>query len=559
MEKFWTQFYPAGVPAEIEPSSYKSLIDYFDAKLALHANQVFSTNVGVSVTYAQVDAYARAFSAWLQSQNIPKDTSIAMMMPNVQQYLPVLIGIIRAGYSLTTVNPLYTTRELKHQMNDTQSQVIVILENFCPTLAEVIDETPIKTVVVAKVGDLLGEIKGFGINLLLKHVKKAIPDCHFSNRYQVIDYKTVLANGKRLTYTPVTAHIDDVVFLQYTGGTTGVAKGLMISHGNILTATQQFGHWFSPGYRKIPQHIQPNVILALPLYHIFAFIVSMLAIEYGQALTLITNPRDVNGFIKTLKAKPFHVFPGVNTLFQALLNDPEFAKVDCSQLTISIAGGMATTPHTAQQWLRTTGCPLIEAWGMSETLAAGTANVVTNPIFTGNIGLPLPSIEISIRDDVGSEVGIGETGEICIKGGNVIKGYRNLDNSKYFTPDGYLITGDVGFIDDKGQVKLLDRKKDMLIISGFNVYPTEIEAILLEHEMVAECAVIGVADDKQGEAIKAFIVKADPSLTAEMLKEFSQKHLTGYKRPRQYEFIDQLPKTAVGKIQKNLLREQTTA
>lgn len=554
MENFWTQFYDPATAAQIPPLTYQSLTAFFDDRLTTFASREFTNNMEKSITYHQVDKVASLISRWLQGQSLSSNASVAIMLPNVQAYLPVMIGTIRSGYVLTPINPLHTARDLEFQLIDANTEVIFILENFAHTLQKVIDKTPVKKVVIITLGDLLG-LKGKIVNLAVKYVKKLVEPYQIDKKYQPLRLSQVLKAGQNLPYQKPTKSLDDTAFIQYTGGTTGRPKGILLTHRNILTAVEQYYQWFLPVLNQ-----QKNVeqvfhsILALPLYHIFAFIFSMLGMKSGMRMTLVTNPKDIDDFIKILAARPFHILPGVNTLFQALINHPDFNNVDTRQLKLSIAGGMAATPTTAKTWLEMTGCPMIEGWGMSETIGAGTCNPLTNHQYSGDIGIPLPSIDIKICDDDGNEVALGEVGEVCIKGDNVTKGYHNIDNHDYFLADGSLKTGDVGMMLQNGHIKLLDRKKDMLIVSGFNVYPTEIEAILLTHPKVQECAVIGIDDAMQGQSVKAYIVKADDSLTVDELKTFSHEQLTGYKRPRHYAFIEQLPKTAVGKIQKTELR-----
>jgi len=559
MEKFWTDHYPEGVIKDVNFDEFSSLIHLFDQTTSQYADREFCSNMGVTYTYAQIDALARKISAWLQSKGLSKGDTVALMMPNVNQYMPVIIGIIRAGYVVTSINPMYTARELKHQLVDTQASIIFILEPFCTVLEKIVDDTSVSTIVVTKIGDMLGTAKGAIVNLMAKHVKKAIPNYNLksNSKYKVVDFKSVLSEGKSLSYTRPIQQLDDLAFIQYTGGTTGVAKGVLLTHRNVISGAMQFDSWLMPTYDKIPQGTIVNTIIALPMYHFYAFMVVMLGIRAGHHFTFITNPRDIDGFIKTLAARPFHILPAVNTLYQALLMHPDIEKLDFSNLILSLSGGMAATPATSQKWIDLTGTALVQGWGMTETVAVGTLNpVVAKGDFTGKVGMPLPGVDISIRDDDGKEVGIGEVGEICIKGHNVTKGYHNIDNSSYFTSDGYLKTGDVGAIEADGYITLYDRKKDMLIVSGFNVFPNEVEGVVGMHPKVAECAVVGVDDPKRGQAVKAFVVKSDPSLTEEELSEFCKDNLTGYKRPRHIEFCDELPKSTVGKILRNELREK---
>lgn len=556
MNKFWTEFYPESVAKDILYLD-QSLNDYFDATLTEFANEKFMTNMGVSYTYKQVDDMSTAIAAWIQSLGLPKGSTVGVMMPNVNQYLPTIIGALRAGMVLTLINPLYTPRELKHQLNDSDAKLLFILEPFCTTLEPIIDKTPVETVVVSAIGDMLGTAKGTLVNFAAKYVKKAVPKYDLSrcSKCKVISFKNVLKKGPSLKYTRPNIEPDDLAMIQYTGGTTGVAKGILISHHNVVYGTQQYNEWFQPLNYDRDKDGQLTAVIALPLYHIFAFIISLLGFRSGQHFLLVTNPRDIDAFVKLLKKEQFHLLPAVNTLFQALLNHKDFKTIDFSNLKLSLAGGMAATPEMARRWLAATGLPIIEGWGMSETLGVGTANPLTNTEFNGTIGMPVPGIDIKIFDDEENELGINQEGEIGIKGMNVIKGYHNLDNSKFFTKDGFLKTGDVGILDEKGYVKLLDRKKDMLIVSGFNVYPNEIESVIEMHPKVKECSVVGIDDELQGQSVKLFVVSDDKSLTKEELMTFSKKNLAGYKRPREIEFIDELPKSTVGKILRHKLRK----
>lgn len=556
MNKFWTEKYPEGVAKDL-PYTDQSLNDFFDELLVKFASRKFMTNMGVSYTYQQVDQIATSIAAWIQSLGLPVGSSVGVMMPNVNQYLPIVIGTLRAGMVLTLINPLYTSRELKHQLNDADAKLLFILEPFCHSLEPIIDKTPVETIVVSAIGDMLGTAKGTVVNLAAKYVKKAVPKYNLSGcaNCTEVSFKTVLKKGAQLRYTRPEVKSDDLAMIQYTGGTTGVAKGILISHHNVVYGTKQYSEWFKP-LKYTDNDGQLTSVIALPMYHIFAFIISLLGLRTGQHLLLVTNPRDIDAFVKLLAKEDFHLLPAVNTLFQALLNHPKFKDLDFSNLKLSLAGGMAATPEMARKWLDATGVTIIEGWGMSETLGVGTANPLTNTNFTGTIGMPVPGVEIVILDDDENKLEIGEVGEIGIKGMNVIKGYHNLDNSKFFTHDGYLKTGDVGSIDAEGYVKLLDRKKDMIIVSGFNVYPNEIEGVVEMHPKVRECSVVGVDDEQQGQAVKLYVVTDDKSLKKEELIEFCKKNLSGYKCPRHVEFIDELPKSTVGKILRHELRKQ---
>lgn len=556
MDKFWTQGYPAGVNAYID-RPHSTVLDIFDDKLQAFADRQFTSNMGVSYSYAQIDSMSLQIAAWIQNLGLAKGSVIAIMMPNVHQYLPIVIGVIRAGMVTTLINPLYSPRELKHQLIDSDAKAIFILEPFCNTLETIIDETLIRTVVVSKIGDMLGAAKGMAIDIAAKYLKKAVPSYQLTSNasYSVISYKALLKQAKILPYTRPDISPDDLLMLQYTGGTTGVAKGILINNKNVVTATYQYVEWFKPVYAGMADNVQMNTIIALPLYHIYAFICSIVGLTVGQHLTLVTNPRDLDSFIKILAKRPFHLLPGVNTLFQAFVSHSDFRKLDFSECKLTVVGGMAATPETAKRWLEITGLPILEGWGMSETLGVGTANPFDGTEYTGNVGLPLPGVDISIRNDEDEVLGLNEVGEMCIKGDNVITTYHNIDNAKFFTADGYLKTGDIASMNEQGSIKIYDRKKDMIIVSGFNVYPNEVENVIETHPKVAECSVVGIADKSQGQSVKAYIVKADENLMAEDIKMLCKENLAGYKCPRHIEFIDELPKSTVGKILRHELRK----
>ena len=556
MDKFWTQGYPAGVNAYID-RPHSTVLDIFDDKLQAFADRQFTSNMGVSYSYAQIDSMSLQIAAWIQNLGLAKGSVIAIMMPNVHQYLPIVIGVIRAGMVTTLINPLYSPRELKHQLIDSDAKAIFILEPFCNTLEKIVDETLIRTVVVSKIGDMLGAAKGMVIDIAAKYLKKAVPSYQLTSNasYSVISYKALLKQAKILPYTRPDISPDDLLMLQYTGGTTGVAKGILINNKNVVTATYQYVEWFKPVYAGMADNVQMNTIIALPLYHIYAFICSIVGLTVGQHLTLVTNPRDIDSFIKILAKRPFHLLPGVNTLFQAFVNHPDFRKLDFSECKLTVVGGMAATPETAKRWLEITGLPILEGWGMSETLGVGTANPFDGTEYTGNVGLPLPGVDISIRNDEDEVLGLNEVGEMCIKGDNVITTYHNIDNAKFFTADGFLKTGDIASMNEQGSIKIYDRKKDMIIVSGFNVYPNEVENVIETHPKVAECSVVGIADKSQGQSVKAYIVKADENLMAEDIKMLCKENLAGYKCPRHIEFIDELPKSTVGKILRHELRK----
>ena len=481
------------------------------------------------------------------------------MMPNIPQYPVAVAAVLRAGFVVVNVNPLYTARELEHQLKDSGATAIVILENFAHTLAEVIDHTAVKHVVMASMGDLLGFWFGKWITFAVRHLAKMVPayDLPLSNGRKVVTFKKALSLGEHKSLAPSQATLDSIAFLQYTGGTTGLSKGAVLTHRNIVAATLQAEAWFTPALSKVGDLSKANSIAALPLYHIFALTLCLLAIRQGSSLTLIPNPRDIPKFIAELKKRPFHMLPAVNTLFNALLQNPQFKTLDFSHLCVSQAGGMAASEGTAKQWQKVTGSTMIEGWGMSETCAIGTNNPVISTTFSGNIGLPLPGIDIAIKDDEGNSLPQGESGEICIRGPNVMVGYYNQpeENAKAFTPDGFMRTGDIGIMDPQGYTRIIDRKKDMILVSGFNVFPNELEQVISLCPGVVECAAIGVPDEKQGEAIKVFIIKSDPALTEDEVANYCHQNLTGYKRPKYIEFRDELPKSNVGKILRRELRK----
>lgn len=558
MEKIWLKSYPPGVPEDINPEIYQSVTQMLEESFKKHATSPFSVCMDRWMTYKEVDDLSAALGAWLQSQGLELGARVAIMLPNLPQFSVTMAAILRAGYTCVNVNPLYTPRELEHQLRDSGATTIVILENFATTLTQVIKNTPIKRVVLAKMGDLLGALYGKWITFAVRNLKKIVPAYTFSltDGLQVTPFNQAIAAGKRLTLKPAKSTLDSIAFLQYTGGTTGLSKGAVLTHRNIVAAVLQGEAWFTPAMDRVGDVRKINSIAALPLYHIFALNLSLLSIRWGAHMTLVPNPRDITGFVKILKKRAFHMLPAVNTLFNALLQHPDFKTIDFSTLYVSQAGGMAASEGTAKSWLAVTGCPMIEGWGMSETVAMGTNNPVNSKDFTGTIGLPLPAILIAIKDEAGNDVSQGESGEICIKGPNVMTGYYNQpqENKNAFTSDGYMKTGDVGIMDDRGYTKIIDRLKDMIIVSGFNVYPNELENTVSLCPGVLECAVIGVPDEKAGEAIKLFIIKKDANLSEEDIKAFCRQNLTGYKMPKYIAFRDELPKTNVGKILRRELR-----
>ncbi len=559
MEKIWLKSYPPGVPHDVKPEQYRSVAHLLEESFRKHAKSPFSVCMDQWMTYGELERRSAALGAYLQSLGLEPGARVAIMLPNIPQFGVTMAAVLRAGYTCVNVNPLYTARELEHQLKDSGATAIVILENFAHTLAEVVDHTAVKHVVMASMGDLLGFWFGKWITFAVRHLAKMVPayDLPLSNGRKVVTFKKALSLGEHKSLAPSQATLDSIAFLQYTGGTTGLSKGAVLTHRNIVAATLQAEAWFTPALSKVGDLSKANSIAALPLYHIFALTLCLLAIRQGSSLTLIPNPRDIPKFIAELKKRPFHMLPAVNTLFNALLQNPQFKTLDFSHLCVSQAGGMAASEGTAKQWQKVTGSTMIEGWGMSETCAIGTNNPVISTTFSGNIGLPLPGIDIAIKDDEGNSLPQGESGEICIRGPNVMVGYYNQpeENAKAFTPDGFMRTGDIGIMDPQGYTRIIDRKKDMILVSGFNVFPNELEQVISLCPGVVECAAIGVPDEKQGEAIKVFIIKNDPALTEDEVANYCHQNLTGYKRPKYIEFRDELPKSNVGKILRRELRK----
>jgi long-chain acyl-CoA synthetase len=558
MDKYWLKSYPAGVPHEVHPEQYRSLTQLLEESFKKNASRPFSVCMERWMTYGELDALSAALGAWLQGQGLEPGARVAIMLPNIPQFAVTMAAVLRAGYTCVNVNPLYTARELEHQLKDSGATAIVILENFARTLEEAIERTPVKHVVVASMGDLLGFWFGNWITFAVRHLAKMVPayKLPLSDGRKVTPFNRAIAEGTKMALKPTPQTLDSLAFLQYTGGTTGRSKGAELTQRNIVAAILQAEAWFTPALKRIGDVSKSNTVAALPLYHIFALTVCLLAIRWGSYLTLIPNPRDFGKFIEVLKKRPFHLFPAVNTLFNALLQHPQFKSIDFSQLCLSQAGGMAASEGTARNWQQTTGCAMVEGWGMSETCAIGTNNVVVSKDFTGTIGLPLPGIEIAIKDDDGNSLPFGQPGEICIKGPNVMRGYyrQPVETEQAFTRDGFLRTGDIGIMDERGYSKIVDRKKDMILVSGFNVFPNELENVISLCPGVVECAAIGVPDEKQGEAIKVFVVKSDPTLSEEDVAQYCRQNFTGYKVPKYVEFRDDLPKTNVGKILRRELR-----
>jgi acyl-CoA synthetase (AMP-forming)/AMP-acid ligase II len=558
MEKIWLKSYPPGVPHDVQPEQYRSVAHLLEESFRKHASSPFSVCMDQWMSYGELERLSAALGAYLQGLGLEPGARVAIMLPNVPQFGVTMAAVLRAGYTCVNVNPLYTARELEHQLKDSGATAIVILENFAHTLSEIVDHTAVQHVVMASMGDLLGTFYGRWITFAVRHLAKMVPayELPLSHGRKVVSFKKALALGERRTLAPSQATLDSIAFLQYTGGTTGLSKGAVLTHRCIVAATLQAEAWFTPALAKVGDLSRANSIAALPLYHIFALTLCLLAIRQGSSLTLIPNPRDIPKFVEVLKKRPFHMLPAVNTLFNALLQHPQFKSIDFSHLCVSQAGGMAASEGTARHWQKVTGSTMIEGWGMSETCAIGTNNPVTNTEFSGSIGLPLPGIDIAIKDDAGNSLALGESGEICIRGPNVMTGYYNqpAENAPAFTADGFMRTGDIGIMDAQGYTRIIDRKKDMILVSGFNVFPNELEQVISLCPGVVECAAIGIPDEKQGEAIKVFIIKNDPALTEDEVANFCHANLTGYKRPKYIEFRDELPKSNVGKILRRELR-----
>jgi long-chain acyl-CoA synthetase len=556
MHKVWLKHYPTGVPATINPDEHASLAEMIEGSFLRFKDQHAYESMECRITFAELDAQSRAFGAWLKNvAKLSKGDRVAIMLPNVLQYPVALMGILRAGLTAVNVNPLYTARELQHQLHDSGAKVIVILENFAHVLEQVIEHTEVEHVVTTGVGDLLSFPKSAIVNLVLRHVRKQVPAYSLPH---AVSFKSVLRSGKYLHFQPEKVGHDDIAFLQYTGGTTGVAKGAMLTHRNMVANVLQSAAWLSPR-SEVGSSV---VIAALPLYHIFSLTANCLTfMKLGGMNVLIANPRDFPGFVKTLSQHRFTCFSGVNTLFNALLNTPGFDKIDFSALKISLGGGMAVQKAVADQWKKVTGNVLTQAWGLTETSPAACINPFDIPEFNGSIGLPIPSTEVTSRDEAGNDLGLNQTGEICVRGPQVMRGYWNRpdETEKVMLPDGWLRTGDIGYIDDKGFVFLQDRKKDMILVSGFNVYPNEVEEVAVTHPGVLEVAAVAQADERSGEVVALFVVKKDPTLTAEQVLEHCRKELTGYKVPKHVYFKNDLPKTNVGKILRRALRDELTA
>ncbi len=553
----WLAAYPQGVPADIDPSQYPSLVALMEEAFQRYGTRVAYTFMGKEVTFEQTDALSRAMGAYLQGLGLAKGDRVAIMMPNVPQYPVTVAAVLRAGLVVVNINPLYTPRELEHQLKDSGAKAIVIMENFAHTLEQCIGSTALQHVVLSAMGDQLGTIKGALVNFVVRSVKKMVPAFSLP---KAVRFNQALALGARATLHKPDLQPDDIALLQYTGGTTGVSKGAVLLHRNVIANVLQSEAWNDPVMQQVPKGEQPTSICALPLYHIFAFTVNMmLSMRTGGKTILIPNPRDLPAVLKDLSKQRFHSFPAVNTLFNGLANHPDFNTVDWSHLKVSVGGGMAVQSAVAKLWLEKTGCPICEGYGLSETSPTASCNPVTSREFTGSIGVPLPSTFMKLLDDEGHEVTqLGQPGEIAIKGPQVMAGYwqRPDETARTMTEDGYFKTGDIGTVDARGFFKIVDRKKDMVLVSGFNVYPNEVEEVVAGMPGVLECAVVGVPDEKMGEAVKLVIVKKSPDLTEQQVRDYCKKNLTGYKQPKVIEFRTELPKTPVGKILRRELRDK---
>ncbi|KXG84767.1 long-chain fatty acid--CoA ligase [Agrobacterium bohemicum] len=556
VQRPWLASYPQGVPAELPDLGYSSLAELLEKSCSLYADRKAFSSMGKSLTYRQLEEQTRKVGAWLQQIGLVKGDRVAVMMPNILQNPVATYAILRAGLTVVNVNPLYTPRELAHQLKDSGAKALFVLENFANVVQQTLPHTDVKHVVVATMGDLLG-LKGHIVNLVVRKVKKMVPAYSLP---QAVSFKDVLKQSRDLQLKPMQIGREDIAFLQYTGGTTGISKGAILTHANLLANKQQISLWMDAAFlnKKRPEVL--NFVCALPLYHIFALTVnSLMGIALGGHNLLIANPRDIPGFVKELSGYTPHVFPAINTLFNALLNNEDFRKLDLSSLVLVMGGGMSVQRPVAERWASVTGTHICEGYGLSETSPVATVNPLGRSDFSGTIGLPVPSTDIEIRDDDGNSLPLGEVGEICIRGPQVMPGYwqRPDETAKVMTPDGFFRSGDMGLMDEAGYTKIVDRKKDMILVSGFNVYPNEIEEVAAGHPGVQECAAVGVADEHSGEAVKLYVVKKDPALTAEDLKAFCAISLTNYKRPKHIEFIAELPKTNVGKILRRELRKPT--
>jgi long-chain acyl-CoA synthetase len=553
----WLKSYPEGVPADIDPTQYSSLVGLLEESFSKYADRTAYSFMGKEMSFAQADQESLGLAAYLQSLGLSKGDRVAVMMPNVPQYPVAVAAILRAGLVVVNVNPLYTARELEHQLKDSGAKAIVIIENFAATLEKCIAQTPVQHVILAAMGDRLGLLKGGLVNYVVRNVKKMVPAFRLP---QAVRFNDALSKGRQQAFRKPELTANDIAVLQYTGGTTGVSKGAVLLHSNVIANVLQSEAWNAPVMKRIPAGEQPTSVCALPLYHIFAFTVNMmLGLRMGGKTILIPNPRDLPAVLKELSKHTFHSFPAVNTLFNGLANHPDFNTVNWSNLKVSLGGGTAVTPNVAKLWLEKTGCPICEGYGLSETSPSASCNPTTSTEFTGTIGVPLPGTWMKLLDDDGQEVTeVGQPGEIAIKGPQVMAGYwqRPDETAKVMTADGYFKSGDVGIVDARGFFKIVDRKKDMILVSGFNVYPNEVEEVASACPGVLECAAIGVPDEKTGETVKLVVVKKDPALTAEQIMAYCRENMTAYKQPRVIEFRSELPKTPVGKILRRELRDK---
>src|SRR5690349_3726627 len=557
MDKIWLKQYPAGVPAQIDVTLYPSLVALMEESFTKYRNLAAYIFMGRTITFGQVDDASRAFAAYLQSLGMDKGDRVAIMLPNVPQYPVAVAAILRAGYVVVNVNPLYTPRELEHQLKDSGAKVIVMVENFATTLQQVMSAVPTKKVILTALGDMLGFPKSLIVNYVVRKVKKMVPAYELPG---AVAFNDALSQGRSKSFKPASVGPDDIAVLKYTGGTTGVSKGAVLLHRNLVANILQSEAWYQPALKKIAQGEQINTVCALPIYHIFGFNTNMmLSMRMGGCNILIANPRDMPAMFKDLARERFHSFPAVNTLFNAMANHAEFNAVDWSGLVISVGGGMAVQSATAKLWLEKTGCPIVEGYGLSETSPSATCNPVDSTAYSGNIGLPMPNTELALLDDDGREVPLGTPGEIAIKGPQVMAGYwqRPDETAKVMTADGFFRTGDIGVVDERGYFKIVDRKKDMILVSGFNVYPNEVEDVVTQMPGVLECAAVGIADSKAGEAVKLVLVRSNPAVTEADVRAYCEANLTGYKRPKIVEFRTELPKTPVGKILRRELRDKT--
>ncbi|WP_025915730.1 long-chain-fatty-acid--CoA ligase [Herminiimonas sp. CN] len=555
----WLQYYPAGVPATIDINQYSSIVALLEESFRLYKERPAYVCMDKAITYGDIDILSTALGAWLQSRGLQRNDRVAVMLPNVLQYPVAVAAILRAGFIVVNVNPLYTPRELEHQLRDADVQAIIILENFASTLEETLQHVPVRHILLASMGDMLGTIKGRIVNYVVRKRKKMVPAYALPG---AVRFNDAIRLGRTLALQRPDIKVSDVAVLQYTGGTTGVSKGATLLHGCILANLLSTQAWMQHGLDRKPIDGQLTLICALPLYHVFAFVTcGLLGMRTGGLVVLIPNPRDIPATVKTLSKYPLQFFPAVNTLFNALADNAEFARLDFSQLSMSVGGGTSVHESVAQKWLKITGCPIAEGYGLSETASAVICNPATLAKHSGTIGMPMPGVEVRLLDDDGADAAAGEPGEIALRGPQVMQGYwqRPQETADAMTPDGYFKTGDVGVMDQRGFFRIVDRKKDMILVSGFNVYPNEIEEVVGAHPDVLECAVIGLPDQHSGEAVKLFVVKRNPALSAEALKEYCSHQLTGYKRPKQIEFIAELPKTNVGKILRRQLRDQKSA